>query len=118
VDQLHGNDAVRSFIASIPPEHRPFFDRLQHLVEDRHPEAALVLSYGMPTYNVGKRRLYVGVWKHGLSIYGWKQGREAAFTSKHPETRSSKGTIRLRPADSVGISDEELDGLIRAALDD
>ncbi len=25
-------------------------------------------------YIDGRRRLYVGAWKHGLSIYGWQQG--------------------------------------------
>jgi hypothetical protein len=24
---------------------------------------------------VGKRRLYVGAWQHGISLHGWRQGR-------------------------------------------
>ena len=34
-------------------------------------EWVTLLSYHIPTYEVGRRRLYVGVWKHGVSIYGW-----------------------------------------------
>jgi hypothetical protein len=74
------------------------------------------LSYRMPSYWVGKRRLYVGVWKHGLSIYGWPQGREADFMARHPELKTSKGTIQIRPRDAAGLSDGELLELVHAGL--
>ena len=112
------DDGVRSYIEAIAPEHRPLFDRLHRLVLRSHPEATLVLSYKMPTYRVGKRRLHVGVWKHGLSVYGWSQGREAAFLSRHPEAKTSKGTIRLTPELADELSDDDLSGLVSAALDD
>jgi uncharacterized protein YdhG (YjbR/CyaY superfamily) len=110
------DDAVRAYIDAIDPEHRPLFDRLHRLVLEVHPEAAVVLSYQIPTYKVGRNRLFLGVWKHGVSIYGWQQGRDAGFTDRHPELRSSKGTIRLRPDDAAAIDDDELRDLLRAAL--
>jgi hypothetical protein len=70
----------------------------------------------MPTYKVGGRRLYVGLWKHGVSIYGWQQGGDAGFAARHPELKASKGTIRLRPDDAAGISDDELREFVGAAL--
>ncbi len=112
------DDAVRDYIDAIAPEHRPLFDRLHRLVVRLHPEATLVLSYQMPTYKVGRRKLYVGAWKHGISIYGWEQGRELTFASSHPGTKTSKGTIRLTPQDSATVSDAQLGELVRAALDD
>ncbi len=112
------DEDVRRYIEAIPPGHRPLFDRLHRLVLTVHPEATVVLSYKMPTYSVGKRRLHVGAWKHGLSVYGWQQGGEAAFVSSHPEAKAGKGTIRLTPEAADGISDDELCGLVRAALDD
>ena len=111
------DEAVRGYIERIAPEHRPLFDRLHRLILAAHPDAAVVLSYQIPTYKVGNRRLYVGAWKHGVSIYGWQQGREADFTARHPALKTSKGTIRLRPEDAVSIPDDELVGLVRAALD-
>jgi uncharacterized protein YdhG (YjbR/CyaY superfamily) len=108
---------VREYIDSIDPEHRPLFDRLQRLIIETHPDAAVVISYQMPTYKVGSRRLHVGAWKHGVSIYGAQEGRDAGFISRHPGLKTSKGTIRLRPEDAAGIPDEELGGLVRAALD-
>jgi uncharacterized protein YdhG (YjbR/CyaY superfamily) len=112
------NDAVRDYIENIAPEHRPLFDRLHRLVLEEHPDAAVVLSYQMPTYKVGGRRLFIGVWKHGVSIYGCGEGRDAGFTARHPEIKTSKGTIQLRPADAAGILDDELRDLLHAALDE
>jgi uncharacterized protein YdhG (YjbR/CyaY superfamily) len=109
--------AVRDYIDAIVPEHRPLFDRLHRLILEAHPEAAVVLSYQMPTYRVGDRRLHVGVWKHGLSLYGWGQDRDAGFIARHPELRTSTGTVRLRSEDAAGIPDDELRDLARAALD-
>jgi uncharacterized protein YdhG (YjbR/CyaY superfamily) len=111
------DDAVRDYIDAIPSEHRPLFDRLHRLVLEAHPDAAVVLSYQIPTYKVGRHRLFLGVWKHGVSVYGWQEGRDAGFSERHPELRTSKGTIRLRPADAAGIPDDEFRDLARAALD-
>jgi uncharacterized protein YdhG (YjbR/CyaY superfamily) len=110
------DEAVRGYIDAIPAEHRPLFDRLHRLILAAHPDATVVLSYKIPTYRVGRRRLYVGAWKHGVSIYGWQEGRDAGFTSRHPELKTSKGTIRLRPEDAAGIPDDEFVALVRSAL--
>ena len=108
---------MRSYIDAIAPGHRPLFDRLHRLILAAHPDAALVLSYQIPTYKVGNRRLYVGAWKHGVSIYGWQRDRDVGFTARHPALKTSKGTIRLRPEDAAGIPDDELLDLVRAALE-
>jgi uncharacterized protein YdhG (YjbR/CyaY superfamily) len=108
---------VRKYIKAIPREHRPLFDRIQRLVLEAHPEAEVILSYKIPTYKVGQRRLYLGAWKHGISMYGWQGDRDGGFTARHPELRSGKGTIQLRPDDAARIPDDELRGLARAALD-
>ena len=89
---------------------------LHQLVLETHPHAAVVLSYQMPTYKVGRRRLFVGVWKHGVSIYGWDHGRDAGFIARHPKLKTSTGTIQLRPSDAAAISDDEFRDLVRAAL--
>jgi len=110
--------AVRGYIDAITAENRPLFDRLHRLILDAHPDAAVVLSYNIPTYKVGRRRLFLGVWKHGVSIYGWDQGRDAGFTARHPSLKSGRGTIRLRPDDAARIPDDEFRDLVRGALGD
>jgi hypothetical protein len=36
--------------------------------------------------------------------------------ARHPELKTGKGTIQLRPGDADGINDDELLELVRAAL--
>ena len=91
------DDAVRAYIDAIPSEHRPLFDRLHRLVLEAHPEAAVVLSYQMPTYKVGRNRLFLGVWKHGVSVYGWQQGRDAGFTPATPTCGRARGPFGCDP---------------------
>ena len=107
---------MRGYVDGIAVEHRQVFDRLHRLIIETHPGAVVMLSYGIPTYKVGKRRLYVGAWKHGVSIYGWQQGGDAGFTTRHPALRKGKGTIQLRPEDADRISDDEFRELVRTAL--
>ena len=111
------DEAVRAYIDAIPSAPRALFDRLHRLILAAYPDAAVVLSYKMPTYKVGSCRLHVGAWEHGVSIYGWKQGGDAGFTARHPELRTSTGTIRLRPEDAAAIPDEEFRDLVRSALE-
>jgi uncharacterized protein YdhG (YjbR/CyaY superfamily) len=111
------DQAVQDYIDAVAPEHRPLINRLHLLILQVHPDAAVVLSYQIPTYKAGRRRLYLGAWKHGVSIYGWQLGRDAGFTSRHPELKTSKGTIQLRPDDAAAIPDEEFRDLVRAALE-
>ena len=111
------DEAVRAYIDSIPAAHRPLFDRLHGLILEAYPDAAVGLSYKMPTYKLGSRRLFAGAWKHGVSVYGWDEGRDAGFIARHPGLKTSTGTVRLHPEDAAGISDDELRDLVRAALD-
>ena len=109
---------VRKYISAIPKEKRALFDRLQRLILDTKPDAAVVFSYKMPTYTVGRRRLFLGVWEHGVSLYGWDRGRDGGFSKRHPELMSGRTTIRLRPDDASRIPDKEFHDLVRGALDD
>ena len=111
------DDAVRDYIDAIAAERRPLFDRIHRLALDVHPDVAVVLSYQMPTYALGRSRLYVGVWRHGLSFYGWEPGRDAGFAARHPELVTSKGTIKLPPDAAARIPDGEFRDFLRAALD-
>jgi hypothetical protein len=109
------DDAVRRYRDEIASEHLPVFDRLHRLITGTCPDAELVLSYGMPTYRIGRRRLNVGVWEHGLSLYV-SPSRDAGFSVRHPELATGKGTIRLRPEDAARVPDAEFRDLVRAAL--
>ncbi|HTT53663.1 MAG TPA: DUF1801 domain-containing protein [Streptosporangiaceae bacterium] len=96
-------------------EYRPVFDRLHQLLVAACPDADVGLSYGMPTYRIGRRRFHIGVWQHGLSLYV-SPSRDGGFTVRHPGLAAGKGTIKLTPADAGCISDAEFQDLIHAAL--
>ena len=108
---------VRAHLDAQSPEHRALFDRVHRLVLQAHPGAGCVLAYRMPTFVVGDRRLHVGVWKHGLSLYGWDEGRDGGFAERHPELSSGKGTLKIPLARAAELSDDDLLGVLRGALD-
>ena len=111
------DDAVGAYIDAIDPEHRPLFDRLHNIIVDAHPDVAITMSYQMPTYAVGDRRVYLAAWRHGVSIYGWNQARDGGFLERYPSLLSGRSTIRLRPKDASVIDDAEFRGVLLAALD-
>ena len=109
-------DDVAAYVSGIDAERRPLFDRIHRLVLEVQPEAQVVLAYKMPTYISGDRRLHVGVWKHGLSFYGWEHGRGAGLVQRHPQWDSGKGTLKLPSQESADVTDDELRAFITAVL--
>ena len=109
------DETVRRYRDEMDSEYRPMFDRLHQLIVAACPDCEVTLSYGMPTYRIGRRRLNVAVWKHGLSLYV-SPDRDGGFSARHPELAAGKGTIKLRPRDAARIPDAELQDLVRSAL--
>jgi hypothetical protein len=107
---------VSRYIEGIAPANRELFDRVHALIMTAHPEASVGISYRIPTYRVGKRRLYVGAWKHGLSLYGWQADHDGGFSARHPDLITGRGTLQLRQDAADAIPDTELLDLARAAL--
>lgn len=112
------DEEVRRYIDDIDPANRALFGRVHRLIMEAHPEATLTLSYQIPTYKVGQRRLYLGAWRHGVSLYGWQADRDAGFSARHPDLISGRATLRLRHDAADAIPDAELRDLARAALSD
>lgn len=110
------DDDVRGYFDAIPAGYRPLFDRLHGLIHRARPDVTVVMSYKMPTYKAGGRRVLLAVWKHGISVYGWRKDDDGGFVERHPRLKTSTGTIQLRPDDAAAISDEEFLGLFRGAL--
>ena len=108
--------AVRAYVDGLDHDGRALFDRFHALVLAEHPEATTELSYKMPTYVVGEHSLHVGVWKHGLSLYGWSAGRDGGFCDRYPQLCGDRGTLKLPHRDMAGIPDEHLRELIRAVF--
>jgi uncharacterized protein YdhG (YjbR/CyaY superfamily) len=110
------DQAVADYIDGIDADRRPLFDRVHQLILEAVPGTAVILSYKMPTYVAGNRRLHVGVWKHGLSFYGWRQGQDGGFVARYPHLDQGKGTLRLPVGEAASISDDELRAFVTAVL--
>jgi hypothetical protein len=105
-----------AYIDAIDAANRPLFDRIDGLIRGAFLDVTLAWSYKMPTFVAGERRLYVAAWAHGVSLYGWSEDHDGGFVARHPELRSGRGTLRLRPDDAATIGDDELLALLRASL--
>lgn len=110
------DDAVRAYVDALDPDGRALYDRFSALVLAEHPQASVTWAYAMPTVVVGERRLHVGVWKHGLSLYGWSTDRSGGFCDRYPHLCGDKGTLRLPHAEAARIPDEHLRDLVRATF--
>ena len=110
------DDAVRDYLEAISPTQRPTFDRLHRLIVETFPQADVVLSYQMPTYVVGDRRLHVGAWKNWVALYGLDRQTDGGLVDRHPELMAGRGTIQLRPKVAATISDDEFRAMVSAAL--
>lgn len=110
------DEAVRRYIDGIDPQNRALFDRVHQLIMDAQPEATVTISYQIPTYRVGKRKLYLAAWKHGVSLYGSGTDRDGGFSERHPDLLSGRATLRLRHDAADAIPDAELRDLAAAAL--
>jgi hypothetical protein len=107
---------VDEYVEALPEAHRALFSRIDGIVLGQFPDAEVVLSYRMPTYRVGARKLHVGGWRHGISLYGWKGSGDGGLTERHPALKTSAGTIQLRPSDGDELTDAELASFARAVL--
>lgn len=108
---------LQEYIDAIAPEYLPLFERLRGIVTRVHPDAEFVFAYNMPTFRMGKRRLHLAVWQHGVSIYGWRRDHDGGFHERHHDLLSGKSTLRIRPEDAAGIADDEFADLLKGALD-
>ena len=109
---------VRAYIDAIGPEQRPLFDRLHGIVLAVHPDAEVALSYGMPAYRVGAAPAqHRRVEARGVRLRLARRPRRGLRRHATPRCRSGKGTIRIRPTDAEGISDDELRALLGGALE-
>ena len=113
-DDPHMNERVLQYLKAVGPDHRALFDRFQRLIAEEFPSVQVGFSYDMPKYTAGDCSINVGVWQHGISIYGGDG--DSDFVARHPDLSSGRGTIRLPLGVAAELDDDELRGLARSAL--
>jgi hypothetical protein len=104
------------YVAELGPEHRAAFDRVDALLRTGRDGVEVSISYGILKYAFEGRRVYLGVWKHGISLYGWSADADGGFAGRHPDLLSGRGTLKIRLARAAEIPDAEFLTLFDAVL--
>jgi uncharacterized protein YdhG (YjbR/CyaY superfamily) len=93
---------LQRYLDAIPETHRPLFDRLQSLILAQYPDAEMYVSYGIPTYRVGRHRVYLGLWKSGVSLHAIDA---EPFKQRHPSIKTGRGSLNFKLTDEVPEDD-------------
>ena len=92
------DDAVESYLDSVPETGRAFFLGVRELVLRHAPHATETMSYSMPTFLVdGHRLLHASAWTEHLAIYPLPPAEDLdADAAAELETHSSgASTLKL-----------------------
>jgi uncharacterized protein YdhG (YjbR/CyaY superfamily) len=111
---MNMDEAVQSYIDTIPEEQRPLFDRLQELILELYPDAEIVISYQVPTYKARGGRVSLGLWKDGVSLYTTDPQHIEAFKSRHPKVKTGKASLNFKVADD--LPEQDLRQVIERAI--
>jgi uncharacterized protein YdhG (YjbR/CyaY superfamily) len=83
---------VEEYIAAQKPEARARLQELRNTIRAAVPEATEVMSYGMPTYRLGGRRVHFGAAKRHCALYG---GAIDLVADELGNLKTLKGTVQF-----------------------
>ena len=109
------DESVRKYVDAIPAEQRPLFDRLHSLILELYPDAEVVISYQVPTYKKKGRRVSLGLWKDGVSLYTTGPEYIESFKARHPRIKTGKASINFGLADD--FPEEDVRAVVRQAIE-
>ena len=84
--------SVEAYIATQPATAQVRLRELRATIRAAVPEAAEIISYGMPTYALGGRRVHFGAASHHCALYGVPLD---AFADEVRGYATSRGTVRF-----------------------
>ena len=105
------NDA---YLASLDETRRQRGEAIDALIRALAPDAAIDLSYRMPTYRRGDHFIAWASQKRCLSVYTCSAERSAAFRAKWPKIKAGVGCVNFKDTDPFPLDD--LKTLVRDAL--
>lgn len=87
------------FFARLPDDVKPELERLRSIIRATAPDAEEALSYGIPTYKIGRTALVsLGVASKHSSLYVMDTGFVATHADRLRGCDASGGAIRFTPA--------------------
>jgi uncharacterized protein YdhG (YjbR/CyaY superfamily) len=83
---------VDEYIAAQKPDARARLQELRSTIRAAEPQADEVISYGMPTYRLGARRVYFAAAKRHCALYG---ARVDLVADELGNFKTLKGTVQF-----------------------
>ncbi|MDQ6671732.1 MAG: DUF1801 domain-containing protein [Chloroflexota bacterium] len=83
---------VDDYIVTQTAEAQPRLRELRAIIRAAVPQATEVISYGMPTYKLGGRRVHFGAAKRHCALYG---SATDLFTNELRDFKTLKGTVQF-----------------------
>ena len=106
---------VKDYFQAAPDIRKERLEQLHEMIMGLYPDAEVSMKYKMPTYQVGDGWVAIANQKHYLSVYTCGAHHLVLFKEKHPEIKTGKGCINLKPSDLLPI--EDLQQVIRHAME-
>lgn len=87
--------AIDEYIAGFPPEVRKALATIRMLVAEMAPDAVETISYGIPTFDLGRTHLvhYAG-YEHHIGIYPTPSAMDH-FDAELARYKRGKGSVRI-----------------------
>ena len=85
---------IDEYMADFPAEARAIMQRMRELILQIAPEATEKISYGIPTFVLGKNLVHFAAYEHHIGFYPSSSGI-AHFAEELKEYETSKGTVRF-----------------------
>ena len=91
------HDAVRAYIAGLPPASRRAVQTVRRTIREAAPDAVEGISYGIIIFKLGGRMLlYCAGWDNHTSVYPLTRGIRTALGPVITKYASGKGTMKFR----------------------
>ena len=98
-------DEVKQYLDAVPDARRPVVSKLHELVMELYPDAAVDMSYRMPTYKAKDGWVAIANQKRYVSLYTCGAHHLADFKANNPGIKTGKGCINFRQSDELPLDD-------------
>jgi uncharacterized protein YdhG (YjbR/CyaY superfamily) len=92
---------VDEYVAALPDDVRPVFDRLRSSIHAVVPDVGETISYAMPTFILdGRPLVHLAAWKKHVGLYPLPP-MDDALTAEIEPYRATKDTLQLKYAEPI-----------------
>lgn len=92
-------------IGRVTDERRALADKIHAYLTKELPGIATLVSWGLPTYKLGKEWISLNYNKLGVVVYSCRTDLVGRFKLSHPELKMGKGCIHLNLKKPIPFDD-------------